>query len=72
LVTALRQATKKVIETKKRNHDIDDEDMEKFKKDLARVSNVAEQVMELTGQLVEIFKNQAYLVVKDNALSFFS
>jgi len=72
LVTALRQATKKVIETKKRNHDIDDEDTEKFKKDLARVSNVAEQVMELTGQLVEIFKNQAYLVVKDNALSFFS
>jgi len=72
LVTALRQATKKVIEKKKRNHDIDDEDMEKVKKDLARVSNVAEQVMELTGQLVEIFKNQAYLVVRDNALPFFS
>lgn len=31
--------------------------MEKIKKDLAKVSNVAEQVMELTGQLVEIFKN---------------
>jgi hypothetical protein len=46
--------------------------MEKVKKDLAKVSNVASQVMELTGQLVEIFKNQSYLVVRDNAQAFFT
>jgi hypothetical protein len=31
LVTALRQATKKVIENKKLNHDLDEEDLEKVK-----------------------------------------
>lgn len=28
--------------------------------------------MELTGQLVEIFKNRAYPVVRDNAVQFFA
>jgi hypothetical protein len=67
LVTALRMATKKVIENKKKNHEIDEEDIEKVKQDLAKVSDVACQVMELTGQLVEIFKNRAFEVVKNNA-----
>ena len=67
IVTALRQATKKVIENKKRHHEIDEEDIEKVKEDLAKVSKVASEVMELTGQLVEIFKNRAYEIVKANA-----
>ncbi len=41
LVTALRKATKKVIENKKKHHEIDEEDIEKVKQDLAKVSNVA-------------------------------
>jgi len=45
--------------------------MERVKQDLAKVSRVACQVMELTGQLVEIFKDQAYPVVRDNAQPFF-
>lgn len=49
LVTALRGATKKVIESKKRNHEIDEEDLERVKEDLAKVSRVACQIMELTG-----------------------
>lgn len=72
LVTALRMATKKVIENKKKNHEIDEEDIEKVKQDLAKVSDVACQVMELTGQLVEIFKNRAFEVVKNNAQAFFA
>jgi len=43
-----------------------------MKGDLAKVSKIASQVMELTGQLVEIFKGRAFNVVKDNALGFFS
>jgi len=35
---------------------MDEEDMEQIKQDLAKVSGVASQIMELTGQLVEIFK----------------
>ena len=72
LVTALRQASKKVIQTKQQNREIDAEDEEKLKKDLAKVSDVACQVMELTGQLVEVFKNRAYAVVRDNAVQFFA
>jgi hypothetical protein len=40
-VTALRQATKKVIMTKQQHQEIDEEDAEKLKKDLAKVSDVA-------------------------------
>lgn len=43
-----------------------------MKEDLAKVSKIASQVMELTGQLVEIFKNRAFGVVRDNALGFFA
>jgi len=48
-VTALRMATKKVVENKKKHHEIDEEDIEKVKQDLAKVSDIACQVMELTG-----------------------
>ena len=53
------------------HQEIDEEDAETMKKDLAKVSDVACQVMELTGQLVEIFKNRAYVAVRDNAQAFF-
>lgn len=59
------------MEKKKKNHEIDEEDMERIKKDLAKVGKVACQVMELTGQLVDIFKDRAFAVVRDNALPFF-
>lgn len=71
-MTALRQATLKVIQKQKINQEIDEEDIERMKADLAKVSGVASQVMELTGQLVEIFKNRAFAVVRDNALQFFA
>lgn len=71
LVTALRQCHKKVLTDKKKNHDIDEEDVERLKMDLAKVSSVACQVMELTGQLVEIFKEKASQMVAENAKPFF-
>jgi len=35
------------------------------------IAKISTQVMELTGQLCEIFKNRAFPVVKENALEFF-
>jgi hypothetical protein len=43
-----------------------------MKDDLAKVSKVGSQTMELTGQLVEIFKNRAFTTVRDNALGYFA
>ena len=51
---------------------MDEEDVEAIKADLAKISNVSSQVMELTGQLVEIFKQKAEEVVQNNAQMFFA
>jgi hypothetical protein len=72
LVTALRAASIRVMQKQKQNQEIDEEDIEKMRTDLAKISKIATQVMELTGQLVEIFKNRAFAVVRDNALPYFS
>ena len=36
---------------------MDEEDLEKIKDEMAQIGRVASQVMELTGQLVEKFKD---------------
>ena len=72
LVQALRVSTQKVIQKKRQNQEIDDEDIEQMKRDLAKVSDVATQVMELTGQLSDCFKDRAFPVVRDYAVDFFS
>jgi len=51
---------------------MDEEDLDNVKKDLAKVSAVGTQIMELTGQLCEIFKDDALAVVRDNAQTFFA
>lgn len=72
LVASLKTATQLVIGQTKKNFELDEEDIDRIKEDLARVSSVMTQVMELTGQLVEIFKDQAESVVKNNAQSYFA
>lgn len=51
----------------KKNYELDEEDVERIKEDLAKMTSVTTQVMELTGQLVEIFKDQAEPTVKAGA-----
>jgi len=62
----------KVMEKQMASGDIDEEDVLKLKSDLTKVSCVASQIMELTGQLCEIFKEAAYPCVRDNAVPHFA
>jgi hypothetical protein len=51
---------------------MDEEDFEKIKGDIAEVGKLSEQVMELSGQLCDIYKNNAFDLIKDNAQTFFA
>jgi hypothetical protein len=68
----MKQAHKVLIETTKSTYDIDEEDMDKIKEELAKLGKVGTQSMELTGQLVEIFKDQAAEIVKNATLSYWA
>ena len=67
LVTELRQAHHQVLAQSKKMFDMDEEDLEQIKEELAKVGNLASQVMEVTGQLCDIFKDAAFETVRDNA-----
>jgi hypothetical protein len=51
---------------------MDEEDVERIKEDLAKMTSVTTQVMELTGQLVEIFKKDAEQTVRTGAFTYFA
>lgn len=70
LVQEMKGAHQEVLSKTKAQLDLDEEDMEKIKEDLAKIGKLANQTMELTGQLVEIFKDQATNVVKESSLFY--
>lgn len=72
LVTLLRNETKQSIEAAKKGFDMDEEDLEVIKEELAKVSRTSSYVMELSGQLVDIFKGAVEPVIKENCLNFFA
>lgn len=49
LVAALKAAHRQVIQKTKATYDIDEEDVEKIKEEMAEVGRVASQAMELSG-----------------------
>ena len=61
-----------ILQASKANLEIDEEDMETIKEEFAKIGRLGSQTMELTGQLVEIFKDQAAEVVKTNSLSYWA
>jgi len=67
LVKELKEAHAIVQAQSKANYDIDEEDMDVIHEEIAKVSKVASQTMEVTGQLVEIFQAKAEGVIKENA-----
>jgi hypothetical protein len=67
LVKELKEAHAIVQAQSKANYDLDEEDMDVIQEEIAKVSKVASQTMEVTGQLVEIFQAKAEGVVKDNS-----
>ena len=60
LVQEMKNAHQTLLSQTKGQLDLDEEDMEKIKEELAKLGKLATQTMELSGQLVEIFKDQAY------------
>ena len=48
-----------MIQATKGSLDLDEEDLENIKYEMAKVGRVASQIMELSGQLVEKFKDAA-------------
>jgi len=67
LVKELKEAHAIVQAQSKANYDIDEEDMDVIHEEIAKVSKVASQTMEVTGQLYEIFQAKAEDVIKENA-----
>lgn len=72
LVASVKSATQIVLSQTKKNYDMDEMDLERIKEDLAKMTSVTSQVMELTGQLVEIFKDQAEPTVRAGAQAYFA
>jgi len=60
------------IAESKKVQDFDEEDLKIIKEQLAKVSRTSSHVMELCGQLVDIFKTGAEQVVKESSLNFFA
>jgi len=67
LVKELKEAHAIVQAQSKANYDIDEEDMDVIQEEIAKISKVASQTMEVTGQLYEIFQAKAEDVIKENA-----
>lgn len=72
LVTLLRNETQASIAAAKKGFDMDEEDMDIIKEELPKVSRTSSYVMELSGQLVDIFKGAVEPVIKENCLNFFA
>lgn len=68
----MRAAMMQEFKESKKTYELDEEDMEDLKEDIAKVSRLASQIMELTGQLCDIFKDAAFDTVRDNAQTFFA
>jgi len=72
LVAALKAAHRQVIQKTKSTYDIDEEDLEKIKEEMAEVGRVASQAMELSGQLVEKFGDRAFSAVDSSSKAYWA
>ena len=72
LVKEAKEETLKSINSKKAGHELDEEDMENIKEELAKVCAASTYVMEISGQSVLNFKEKVAPMVKDNLLNFFA
>jgi len=72
IVSGLKAAHKTFLQQTKANYDIDEEDVDKIKEEMAQIGKVASQVMELSGQLVEKFKDAALPIVDENCKMYWA
>ena len=72
IVTGLKSAHKTFLQQSKANYDIDEEDVDKIKDEMAQIGRVASQVKELTGQLVEKFNDAALPVIESSSKAYWA
>lgn len=72
LVSSLKSAHRTLIQQTKATYDIDEEDIEKIKDEMAEVGRVATEAMELSGQLVEKFGERAFAVVNTSSKDYWT
>ena len=72
LVGSLKAAHKTIIAQTKKTYEIDEEDLDNIKAEMAQVGRVASQTMELSGQLVEKFKDQAFACVDSSSKAYWA
>ena len=70
LVTEQKEAFKTILTVQQASREMDEEDVEKFKEQIAKIGRAASQCMELTGQLVEKFKDVAKPVVESSSRDY--
>ena len=72
LVGSLKAAHRTLIQQTKSTYEIDEEDMDKIKDEMAEVGRAAEQAMELAGQLTEKFGERAFAVVDSSSKAYWA
>lgn len=72
IIKEAKAQTLKTISSGKKNFDIDEEDLERVKEELARICIASTYVMEISGQLVLNFKDAAAPMVKQHFLNYFA
>ena len=70
LVSSAKKETSSLVNAK--NIEIDEEDLETMKDQLAKLTKPATYVMEISGQLCQGFKTQVAQVVRENFLNYFA
>lgn len=72
IVKEAKTTAMKTINGGKKNFDMDEEDLERVKEELAKICGASTYVMEISGQLVLNFGEQVANMVKSNFLNFFA
>jgi hypothetical protein len=72
LVKDVKTASQKTLVGGKKNFDMDEEDLERVKEELAKVCEASTYVMEISGQLVLNFGPAATTLVKTHFLNYFA
>lgn len=72
LVDEVKAEQIKDIQQKKAGDELDQEDEEEIKNELAKITKASTQVMELSGQLCGGYGEDCAQVIKDNCQTFFA
>ena len=72
VVSGLKAAHKTFLQQTKANYEIDEEDVDKIKDEMAEIGKVASQVMELSGQLVEKFNDAALPIIESSSKAYWA